>query len=126
VKVPAVAVDGVGAVGLPAPPLAVAYQRRVLPGGGVAVSAAAASPTQYVAEVAGEDGAAGGVQLTVTNMRSLTAYRSAVDVSATLTVRKVEPVKPTAYTITESPRTTALRPEVSGVAVSVRSVSGLS
>jgi hypothetical protein len=46
--VPLVAVDGVGAVALPVPPLTVVYHNRLLP---VAVNAVAVAPSQYVTGV---------------------------------------------------------------------------
>ena len=45
---PAVAVDGVGAVALPVPPVAVVYHNNAVP---VAVNGAAAAPWQYVTGV---------------------------------------------------------------------------
>lgn len=44
---PAVAVEGVGAVVLPVPPVAVVYQSKVLLPVAVAVRGTAVSPTQY-------------------------------------------------------------------------------
>ena len=44
--VPAVAVDGVGAVDDPVPPVDVVYQSKVLPAVAVALSAVAVAPTQ--------------------------------------------------------------------------------
>ncbi len=65
--VPVVAVEGVGAVVLPVPPVADVYQRRLLP---LAVRAVAVAPWQYVTSCT--VGAAGGaVTVTVIAARGL-------------------------------------------------------
>ena len=63
---PAVAVDGVGAVALPVPPVAVVYHNNAVP---VAVNGTAAAPWQYVTGVVTPG--ADGVAIIVTVMASL-------------------------------------------------------
>ena len=63
---PAVEVDGVGAVALPVPPVAVVYHNNAVP---VAVNGTAAAPWQYVTGVV-TPGAAG-IAFTVTTIDDL-------------------------------------------------------
>ena len=56
---PGVAVEGVGGVGLPTPPVAVGYQSKVFPVPAVAVRGVATSPWQYTTGVGVTVGDAG-------------------------------------------------------------------